>query len=178
MVFLVLPLASGCQDMADRSDQEALREQARIPPFAELVTFKGHPFTVGPREGLNLSATFSIPSGKVQEFEADLAGKDSQWQPLPISPAIRERILFRFPGINITATRGFFRCRTAADNVLYEQDTASCLKPKALVMVEKDPPRWRRQEVPLSTISAYSDIILTMYDLESKTISAGIAAAY
>lgn len=164
--------------MVDRSDQEALRKQARIPPFADLVTFKGHPFTVGPREGLDLSATFSIPSGKVHDFEAALAGKDSQWQPLPISPAIRERILFRFPGINMTATRGFFRCRTAANNVLYEEDTGSCLKPKGLVMVEKDPPIWRRQEVPLSTISAYSDIILAVYYLDSKIISVGIASGY
>jgi hypothetical protein len=164
--------------MADRSDQMALRTQARIPPFAELVSFEGHPFTVGPREGLSLSATFAIPGGRVQAFEAAMGATGSQWQPLPIPPGVKERISFRFAGLNMDAARGFFRCRTAGDNVLYEQDTSSCLNPKAWVMVRKDPPRWERKEVPLSSIEVYSDIILSVYNFESKTISTGIASGY
>jgi hypothetical protein len=164
--------------MADRSDREALRTQAGVPPFAELVTFKGDPFTVGPREALNLSATFAIPGSRVQDFEAAMGAKDSQWQPLPIPPGVKKRISFRFAGLTMESPRGFFRCRTAGDNVLYAKDTASCLNPRAWVMLRKDPPSWEIKEVPLSSIDLYSDIILSVYDLDSKTISVGIASGY
>jgi hypothetical protein len=171
-------MLSGCQQMADRHDLKALRRQAQVPPYAALVSFAGFPFTVGPREALSLSAIFSIPSDKANTFLSEIRMTGSQWQPLPIPTQVRERITFRFPAVNFDTRHGYFRCRTASDNILHERDTASCLTPKAWVQIEKGQPRWERQTVPLSSIDAFADIIISVYEPETRLFVVGIASGY
>ena len=132
----------------------------------------------GQREGLTLSAKYSIPESRVKEFENMLQAQDAEWEPLPIPPEILKRIRFKFQSLNLQSTTGFFRCRTAGSNVLYEQDTSPCSNPKSWVMIEKDPPRWERQEVPLQSIDSFSDIILSMYEPNTRTFSASVKSGY
>jgi hypothetical protein len=166
--------------MTDRSDRRALIKQCQVPSYARIKEYNGFPAMngFGQREGLKLSAKYNLPRNRVTEFENSLKEKGSQWAPLPIPPDVLKRIRFKFSSVDLNSSNGFFRCRTAGDNVLRMQDTSSCSNPKGWVMFQKDPPRWRREEVPLESIDFFSDIIISVYEANTKTISVGVASGY
>jgi hypothetical protein len=171
---------TSCQSIADRSDQKALRKQCQIPTFARLEKFNGFPYIngFGQREGLHISAKFKIPIDKAVHFEKSLQRKDSQWRALPIPADILAKNSFKLSNVNLKASKGFFRCRTAGDNALHEKETSSCFNPKIWRMVKKEPPRWKRKETPLESIDSFSDIIISVYEPTSRTITASVASGY
>jgi hypothetical protein len=180
LIIAVTLLMTSCQSIADRSDQKALRKQCQIPTFAGLERFNGFPYIngFGQREGLQISAKFIIPKDKSVNFEKSLQREDSQWRPLPIPADILAKNRFKLSDVNLNASKGYFRCRTAGDNALHEKETSSCFNPKVWRMVKKDPPRWEYKEAPLESIDLFSDVIISVYEPASRTITAGVASGY
>lgn len=183
LIIAVTMLITSCQIIADRNDQKALRKQCQIPTFAHLEHFNGFPYMngFGQREGLDLSAKYKISNEQAIYFEKSVQRKDSQWRPLPIPPDILTKLAnsyFKISDVNLNSSKGYFRCRTAGDDVLHKKETSSCFNPKAWVMVKKDPPRWEYKEVPLESIDAFSDIIISVYDTASLIITAGVVSGY
>lgn len=179
----VLLLLIGCQlsqSSTDRKDQAALVKQCQIPEYAVLEQYHGFPASngFGQREGLRLSAKFRIPAEQSAAFEREASEEASEWAPLPIPSEILQRIPFKLSIVNLTTKKGFYRCRTAGDNVLYARETSTCATPRQYVKDQSEPPRWRLKEVPLSSVESYSDLIISVYDKDSKSISAAIVSGY
>ena len=176
----ILPLVIACQYMTDHSDKKALKRHGDIPPYASLKEYKGYPPATLQREGLRISGKYKIPSLKAAEFESHL-NSSYEWEPepLPIPPEILNKIRNKPELVDLEAQNGYFRCRTAGNNVLHNWVTSSCFEPMMFV-VTTDPPIRKRElkAVPLETVDFLPDIIISVYVTKSRTLTAGVATTY
>lgn len=123
---LLLAACETGQARQDSSDQAELRRIFNIPEGAELKSYDGYPVMVGfgQREGLHLSAVYTLNNQQQAGFVQHAA--DNDWQPLPVPAKIRKDIPWKDLPVPLDAASGYFLCRTAGDDVLHATRTESC----------------------------------------------------
>jgi len=137
---------------SDAKDLQALRQRAAIPDYAELQSYEGFPASLF-REGLTVSGRFALTPDEARAFEASAPGDG--WLPLPILAELRAMIRFQGMSVNLDAADGYYRYRTAGDNVLYSSVSHPC-----------------------QDVNQLSDIMLSVYERDTGVISAEVRSGY
>lgn len=110
---------------------EWMRREFSLPPEANVSYFSSRPKedesgTFG-REGLHIKAIYQLPTSALVRYETSIV-QSSSWHRLPLSPKFRESFrlepklenIFGLSG-NIVIKRGFYRCQTVGDQMLYSE---------------------------------------------------------
>jgi hypothetical protein len=156
--FIVAAVFVGCavtQEGQDRIDQRHLRRHLGIPGDFEVVSYDGFPITVGfgQREGLNVTAVYSLTHEQQDSFREDALERG--WQQLPVPTADRDKIGWLAGDVPLDGVRGIYLARTVGNEVLRSKDSR-----------------------PLSEVARPNDLILGVLDTSSNRLYARVASGY
>ncbi|MCM1983256.1 hypothetical protein [Lyngbya confervoides] len=155
LTLLVLSMGGCAWESQDQRDQRALRRLFSIPKSAKIERYEGYPDRVGfgQREGLEIRASYLLSGPDLDTVLQQLNRSD--WEPLPIPAQIQRTLWPRAENMPLKATRGYFFCAHAGDNVLYARETRSC-----------------------SRVQNPNDLILGILDTEARSLHVLVASDY
>ena len=153
-IILIL-IAASCQVITDETDKAALKRHFEIPDNAEMIAYDGYSGIVGfgQREGLRISAKYSLNTEDMHEWIRIMKGKGLK--KLPIEPESRSKIWFKDKLVPLETNSGYYLCRTAGSDVLNTTITKSC-----------------------DEVDYLRDIILAILDTEKKELSVIVTSGY